>query len=167
MISNIIFLAITFLIFLFTIFYNPKKGKGKKFHNCLCQSLNNRKLFCNLTLVFLLILHIIYNIAFPTQKGIMLSTFLLIYMASIKRTHKMFLYINSSKSKIWYRFFVVISLLLISYFNKTSLMLGYSLGIVLIASLVYPKQDEIKDSQSFDPNGGSHLHIFQGKKKSA
>ena len=110
-----------------------------------------RKLLFTLVLLYLLMVHLNYQLAFPLEAGSLVSTILLIVVCTFRRFEKMMFWMNRSLQHLGAVFSVVIILMWLPFF----FMMSVSLATLLVIACIYPRENEIRPDRTRLPLFGS------------
>lgn len=128
------------LIMLFPLlFYKSRKPDMLHFYNCMVSDLTYRTFYCKLFLLCIIMFHIIYNVVHPGDYSVMLSTVLMFYLFSTRRTMKALQYLRDSYKRMVILFTITLAVLFIPYMFTTSA----TLALVIQAAIFYPSSQSI------------------------
>ena len=130
---------------------NFRRRKLRIFRYMLPRRHRLRKLLFTLVLLYLLMVHLNFQLSFPLEAGSLVSTILLIVICTFRRFEKMMFWMNSSLQHLGAVFSVVIILMWLPFF----FMMSLSLATLLMIACVYPREDEIRADRTRLPRFGA------------
>lgn len=135
MIFSIIHLVLISVILLAPSFlYKSRSRRMVLFYQRMSYSANCRQLYTKILLLTVILFHFACYWMKPGEYGMMLSTVLLFYLFSAKRTLALLNGIRNSRGVMAFVFTMTLALL----FTPHMYSLGVTLGYILLAAVFYP-----------------------------
>lgn len=137
MVFTIVHLLLVSVILAATAFlYRNRSRRMILFYQRMSYSINCRHFYAKILLLTLIMFHFVCYWMKPGEYGVMLSTVLLFYLFSAKRTLALLNGIRNSRGVMAFVFTVTLALL----FTPHMYSLGVSLGYILLAAVFYPSK---------------------------
>jgi hypothetical protein len=135
MILSLVHLVLISVILLAPAFlYKNRSRRMMKFYKRMTYSEYCRRFYAQILLLVLILFHFAYYWMKPGVVTVMISTPLVFYLFSAKRTLDLFKGIRNSRGVMVFLFTIALAMLFIPYMYS----LGVSLGYTLLAAVFYP-----------------------------